>query len=116
MSLIGNSSGELTASQQASSQIFKMSNSVYEHMKRQHNYIWKLIWSNRNGASPQEVLDGMGTDASELFTFSIGIQGMLYQADNTYIPMTPPYEYVINDDGTVTVGDLIPVEIVNPSE
>ena len=68
-----------------------------------------MIWNNGNGVSPQEVLDEMGTDAAELFTFSTSIQGMLYEADNTYISITPPYEYTINEDGTVTVGDYITV-------
>ena len=78
---------------------------IFNNVRQQHTNIFDTIWNNPNGFSPQEVLDEFGTDAVELFTFSLSIQTMLTQADPTYIYLNTPNLYTLNDNGTVTVGD-----------
>lgn len=67
-----------------------------------------MVWNNQQGLTPQEVFDALGTNGAELFQLS----GLLVQTVNAAKPgaINPaqPYEFTINEDGTVTVGN--PVE------
>lgn len=80
-----------------------------EVMKNMHASIFNQIWNNPN-ATPQEIIDGFGADAIQLFIFSSGIQQMLAGAEADYEPLVPPYEHTISQEGVITVGDKIAVE------
>lgn len=73
---------------------------TYEELKN-------AVWNNPQGLTPQQVFDSLGTDASQLFSLST----VLVQTVNTVQPNTlvdsHPYNYTINEDGTVTVGEII---------
>lgn len=62
------------------------------------------VWNNPLGLTPQQVFDSFDTSAAQLFLIASSIQ----TAINTIVPntatQTPPYNYTINQDGTVTVG------------
>ena len=81
---------------------------MYSKMLRQHQQLWDLLWNNPSGLTAQEVLDEYGSDAAQFFIISQGIQTMLVQAMTGYVPIVPPFPYVINPDGTVTIdyGDV----------
>ena len=96
------------------SRIKKVSLNIYKTMENRHESVWDLIWNNKDGLTPQEILDSFGSDAAELFLFSGSIQAMLASAGAGYVPVETPNEFVVNGDGTVTVGD--PRVIDNPSE
>ena len=84
--------------------IIKKNNKLYNRMKREHQTLFNMIWSDEL-LSPQEVLDSFGTDAVDLFTFSSKIQELLEQVDSSYVALVPPMPYVINEDGSVSVGE-----------
>jgi hypothetical protein len=57
--------------------------------------------------TPQEIFDLFGADSYKMFELCSEIQTMLLSVDANYQPLVPPYEYTINEDGTVTVGNYI---------
>ena len=80
---------------------------LYNTIIQRHNALWNMIWNNRLGFTPQQIFDQFGTEASELFVFSGQMQTMLVSINSEYVPLVPPYNYTINADGTVTVGDIV---------
>jgi hypothetical protein len=88
-------------------EITKISTRLYSKINKQHAKIFNLVWNNSEGLTPQEVFDEYGTEASSLFVFCSGIQQMLVQANESYELLVPTHSYVINEDGTVTVGEKI---------
>lgn len=67
----------------------------------------QTVWENPQGLTPQQVFDALGTNGGELFSLST----LLVTTVNTVIPGTltdtHPYEFTINPDGTVTVGNPV---------
>ncbi len=82
------------------------STGMFQRMKQEHARIFNMLWNNPK-ATPQEILDEYGIEAAELFAFSLQIQTMATSIDPGYVALVPPYEYTINGDGTVTVGEKI---------
>lgn len=94
--------------------IKKIALNIYRTMQNRHESVWDMIWNNKDGLTPQEVLDSFGPDAAELFLFSSNIQTMLATAGAGYSPVDTPNEFTVNPDGTVTIGDVRVID--NPSE
>jgi len=92
------------------SQIRNMSKVLYNLMFEKHGLIFREIW-NCPTVSPQEIMDMYGTDAVLLFLFSSQIQNLLASSNPNYVPLAPPYQYTINPDGTVTIGDPIQLQL-----
>lgn len=67
---------------------------------------FSLIWDNPN-ATPQEILDEFGTNAKELFIASAKTIAFIKSFDEEYEEPKRLYEFTINEDGTVVVGDKI---------
>jgi len=88
------------------STIKNISKNMFETIVKRHQFVWDMIWDNSRGLTPQEVVDAFGSDAYELFVFSLNIQTLLAQANINYSFMSTPNEFVINPDGTVTIGEL----------
>lgn len=65
--------------------------------------VFDLCWTE----NPQEVCDQLGTDAVKAFEAHGKLQELIYLMDPTWQPLLPPYEYVKNEDGTITIGELI---------
>ena len=88
-------------------QIAKKSYETYAALIGTYKDLQQKVWNNPSGLTPQEVFDSLGTNAGELFTLS----ALLVQTVNSVKPNTlnpaQPYEYTINEDGTVTVGDPV---------
>jgi hypothetical protein len=78
--------------------------------KQNQNQIFNMIWNNYQ-FTPQQIFDKFGSSAVELFVVSKAAED--YQAlalGDSYTPLVVPYEFVVNADGTVTVGDKIVIE------
>jgi hypothetical protein len=88
---------------------------VYDQLKQQLKIQFELAWKkraaqglvNKTQAEAQAFWNEMGTAGVAAMARHAEGQTLLYNLDNTYVPLTPPYEYVENQDGTITVGDLI---------
>jgi len=55
----------------------------------------------------QAVFDHFGTDAVKLFIAADLVTKLIQVVDPTFIAPVPPFNYVINPDGTVTVSAKI---------
>jgi len=84
--------------------IRNLSGKMYNRLKAEHSTIFRMIWNNSEGFSAQEILDDFGTDAAELFNLSSQMQIMLAQIDSSYVPLLPPNEFTIQEDGTVIIS------------
>lgn len=60
------------------------------------------VWENPD-FTPQEVFNGFGTDASQLFTSAQKLIEIITLEDPDYVPPSPTKPYTINEDGTVTI-------------
>lgn len=74
---------------------------IKESLERATN----MVWRNEN-LTPQEIFDAYGTNGYLLFQSSANTIEFIMKEDPTFIPTLPPYEYTINEDGTVVIGDL----------
>ena len=78
--------------------------------QREQVQIFNMIWNSYEN-TPQEILDKFGTDAVELFIASKNAEDYLTLVlGDRYTPLVVPYEFTINEDGSVTVGDKIETE------
>lgn len=64
-----------------------------------------MFWAN-----PVIISEALGSDAVKLFQLLGSLEGLLGAYDDSFVPVTVPYEFTINQDGTVTIGDKINVE------
>jgi len=88
------------------SNIIQENSSTLEMIKDKCTNAFALVWNNPH-VTPQEVSTKFGHDAYKLFEVAgLTIQYIL-ALDPTWTPPTPPYEYTINEDGTVLVGEKI---------
>lgn len=67
-----------------------------------------MVWNRTDGVTPQQVLDGLGTSATELFIRSAATRDHIIAMRPELLPeeyRTPPLPVVFNNDGTVTVQE-----------
>lgn len=71
------------------------------------NHGFSIVWNNASGLTPQEVLDAIGTDASDIFNDHAATIGYLASKSASVLALVrmPPEHAKIthNQDGTVTV-------------
>jgi len=87
-----------------------MANQQLQALARMYNNGINFVW-NHNLLSPQEVCDGLGVDAAEVFTVHgelatmITTQAVALGVDPAVLSMQlPKNDFTKNPDGTVTVG------------
>lgn len=68
------------------------------------NHVYTLIWFNPKGLTPQQVMDGLGTDAGQVFILAAGLASYVNSINANTLPTKTPYSITINNDGTVTIG------------
>ena len=76
--------------------------SVLDFLKITHNTNMQIVWDNQE-ATPAEILNSLGKDASEIFKLSSALIDFIISIEPTFQPKVPTKEYIINDDGTVTI-------------
>ena len=79
----------------------------FTDVKKRYETLFNIVWNNPLGLTPQQALDGMGSNAVELFQYSDLLRTMLTQVDESYIPPQTPNKVSINEDGTVIVGSAV---------
>lgn len=72
-----------------------------------HNDLKNGVWNNPQELTPQEVFDALGTNSGELFALSTLLVNTVNAAKPGTLVDEHPYNYTINPDGTVTVGDPV---------
>jgi hypothetical protein len=77
---------------------------------------FRNVWYNPE-VTPQEIFNEFGTNASIIFRDHAAAVQCVLTIDSTALSpadYTPPFEYTINQDGSVTVGTPIALEVVTP--
>jgi hypothetical protein len=75
---------------------------------------YDLVWNNRN-ATPEQIIEAMGTDAVAMFTNhgneQIALATLAGQNGLTYTPLAVPAEYTLtpNQDGSISVVKVEPI-------
>ncbi len=102
--------GRIQRHKQTLNNVFKQNMTTFEQIS-------EFIWKNRQ-YTPQQVLDGYGTDAADLFKLSAAFNAMIEAYTGEPLSVVPEgYSYTINEDGTVTVtAPTAPEEINNEGE
>lgn len=75
-----------------------------DYLRDSHKRGMALVWEVEGATGPQHVFDQFGPQAAELFVHGSALVAFIQSLDPMFTPMSIPFEFVINDDGTVTVG------------
>ncbi len=92
--------------QQLVDRVRSIINAQAKNSASQFNNFMTQIWDNQDGLTPQQVMDGFGTDFVLLNTFlgssAARINGILGAGTVSMTPLNG-HTYVVNPDGTGTV-------------
>ena len=80
-----------------------------EHLTSVHRRGMGLLWEVEGDTGPAEVAAELGTDAGELLALSAQMVGFIQAIDPDFEPVAPTYDFDINPDGTLTVGERLPL-------
>lgn len=84
-------------------EVDQMKESVYSAVKFSVDKGFNSVWNNQE-LTPQEVFNIMGTKAGYSLNLSKFAQLFLKAVNPEYQFLVPNKEYVVNEDGTVTVN------------
>lgn len=85
-------------------------NQTLKQFKSEQRFLFNRIWYN-DKYTPQQIFDKLGSLSVELFIASGKAEAYLAEMEGEdYVSLKVPYEFTINEDGTVTVGDKIAEE------
>jgi len=59
---------------------------------------------NKTKEEAQAVLNDFGVDAAKAFQAHAKLQEIIALVDPSWVPLIPPYAYVVNNDGSVTLS------------
>lgn len=86
--------------------VSRQSQQTFQGLRNTYTEIFNSMWNNRQGLTPQEAFDALGTEAGELFKFA-GIMLATLEAakpgSTDDLPKGDTSKYTINQDGTVSV-------------
>lgn len=101
MALIAN---ELDAETQTLRLLQDDATGFFNHGCAAFENMYRLVWNNPRGLSPQQVLNLLGVEAAKLFVLSYKLGELLNEAGAKINNAVPEgVTYVANADGTVTI-------------
>jgi hypothetical protein len=83
----------------------KESQAVLDNYKYNYQRLFNMIWNS--DVHPQDFFDVLDTQAVTIFQTAQEVVTHIMKLEPSYTPPAAPYEYTINQDGTVTVGEKI---------
>lgn len=93
----------------AATRVLTASKSGYSQLLRLQKEGIELVWKSRDGLTPQQVCDGLGTKAGKIFAIHAALTDALIaaqQADGIAINVAlPTNAFTINPNGTVTISE-----------
>jgi hypothetical protein len=96
-----------TEKQRADSSGLRLLNVLKQECRTQFELAWKKRVNgklvNKTAAEVQSFFDAYGVKASQAFDLHALLQSLIYQTDNSWVPLVPIYAYVVNPDGSVTI-------------
>jgi adenine specific DNA methylase Mod len=90
-------------------EIEKSSQEAVENAKVGYKRAFDMLWHTTDDITPQDVCDEFGNNAYKLFENAMKWINLIQQFDPAWVYPPAPYEFTVNEDGTVTIGDLIEV-------
>lgn len=72
-------------------------------LKDSYNSGIKLLWETEGDVGPEEVLEVLGNKASKIFKLSSMLYEFIKSIDPDVELDIPPYNFIINEDGTVYI-------------
>jgi len=97
----------LTDKQRTDLSSFRLLNVLKQECKAQFDLAWKKRADgrvvNKTYQEVQAFFDGYGVKAAQCFELHGLLQSLIYATDNSWVPLVPVYEYVVNQDGSVTI-------------
>ncbi len=111
MNIFNDINEQLTHEDKVNKHVIDIKERIIKSLRRftsSQKTVFDMIW-NHPEFTAQEIFDIFGTDAKDLFIASAAAENYQKMAvgEDNYTPLKVPAEFVINDDGTVTVGDKI---------
>lgn len=90
---------------QAAERLIRMTKNTYDQMVMAFNEGANVFWSNRMGATPEEVAAALGTDAKEVFFLHARLGELigLVKPEAISEGLSVVGDFTMNEDGTVTV-------------
>jgi len=89
--------------------IVESSKNTFQGEKNRCKSAFNNLWGSEESPvgieEVQSVLDMFGEYALQLFLIHRAWQNFIKSVDPSYEELVPPYEYIINPDGTVTLID-----------
>jgi hypothetical protein len=82
----------------------KMLTDNYSQMLSLHKTGFAMVWNNKDGLTPQQCFDAMGSEAVMFLSLGQVMAELLNTAVPGSVIETPPQPLTVNEDGTVTVG------------
>lgn len=91
-------------SEKQAKQIVSQSNRLYDMIKSRQRQLFQQVWYSKN---PQAVFDTLGGEKTlKLFQASQATELLLKSLDDSYEFLEIPYEFTLEEDGTVVVGEM----------
>jgi hypothetical protein len=77
-----------------------------ENAKVNYQIAFDMLW-NTPDLTAQEVCDSLGNQAYKLFETAMKWIQLIQQFDPNWVYPPAPRFFTVNEDGTVTIGDLV---------
>ncbi len=77
-----------------------------ENAKVGYRATYDMLWHTPN-VHPQEICDILGNEAYKMFENAMRWIQVLQQFDPSWVYPPAPYQFTVNENGTVTIGELI---------
>ena len=106
---------EPSAAEMAANSILEVIDNELAHRAAVHRVCFETLWKNqREGATPEAILEKLGTNAALVFQFSalnvdhLGDAAQIFGKVRTDLlkdeDCIPPKEFTVHEDGTVTIN------------
>lgn len=79
---------------------------ILDNMITNYESAFMMFWNNPN-TTTQAICDRFGNKAYQLFAASDAIRQLIVQMRPSYTAPVVPFLFTINQDGTVTIGDIV---------
>lgn len=85
--------------------LVKITKNTFDKIKVSYTQGVQMFWNNPK-ATPQEIADALGQDASEVFSLHYKLGELIASVDATFLEDTAHLigSFVQNEDGTVTIN------------
>ena len=92
--------------QEAANSLVKITKNTFGKILHSYSQGVQTFWNNPR-ATPQEIADALGTDASEIFSLHYKLGELIASADPSLLEQTANFigNFTQNEDGTVTITE-----------